>query len=141
MTKEELFKMMNENPVMHLATVDENGYPRVRGILMFKASEDGIIFHTGTFKELYKQLMSNPSAGLCFQCNGTQVRVEGKFELDESDEVFEEIYNHPSRAFLRQWGKTKEEVKDFLKIFRLKNGRAHTWSMADNFKPKEYIDL
>ena len=110
MTKEELFKMMNENPVMHLATVDENGYPRVRGILMFKASEDGIIFHTGTFKELYKQLMSNPNAELCFQCNGTQVRVEGKFELDESDEVFEEIYNHPSRAFIRQWGKSKEEV-------------------------------
>lgn len=46
MTKEELFKMMNENPVMHLATVDENGFPRVRGILMFKACEDGIIFHT-----------------------------------------------------------------------------------------------
>ena len=133
--------MMNENPVMHLATVDENGYPRVRVILMFKASEDGIIFHTGTFKELYKQLMSNPNTELCFQCNGTQVRVEGKFELDESDEVFEEIYNHPSRAFLRQWGKTKEEVKDFLKIFRLKSGKAHTWSMADNFKPKEYIDL
>ena len=123
MTKEELFKMMNENPVMHLATVDENGYPRVRGILMFKACEDVIIFHTGTFKELYKQLMSNPNAELCFQCNGTQVRVEGKFELDESDEVFEEIYNHPSRAFLRQWGKTKEEVKEFLKIFRLKSGR------------------
>ena len=141
MTKEELFKMMNENPVMHLATVDENGYPRVRGILMFKASEDGIIFHTGTFKELYKQLMLNPNAELCFQCNGTQVRVEGKFELDESDEVFEEIYNHPSRAFIRQWGKTKEDVKDFLKIFRLKNGKAHIWSMADNFKPKEYIDL
>ena len=46
MTKEELFKMMNENPVMHLATVDENGFPRVRGILMFKACEGGIIFHT-----------------------------------------------------------------------------------------------
>ena len=141
MTKEELFKMMNENPVMHLATVDENGFPRVRGILMFKACEDGIIFHTGTFKELYKQLIANPNAELCFQCKGTQVRVEGKFELDESDEIFEEIYNHPSRAFVRQWGKSKEEVKDFLKIFRLKNGRAHTWSMADNFKPKEYIDL
>ena len=141
MTKEELFKMMNENPVMHLATVDENGFPHVRGILMFKASDEGIIFHTGTFKELYKQLMANPNAELCFQYKGTQVRVCGKFELDESDELFEEIYNHPSRKFIKQWGKSKEEVKDFLKIFRMKNGKACTWSMADNFKPKEYIEL
>lgn len=141
MTKEELFKMMNENPVMHLATVDENGFPHVRGILMFKASEDGIIFHTGNFKELYRQLLANSNSELCFQCKGTQVRVCGKFELDESDELFEEIYNHPSRKFIKQWGKSKEEVKDFLKIFRMKNGKACTWSMADNFKPKEYIEL
>ena len=113
MTKEELFKMMNENPVMHLATVDEKGFPRVRGILMFKACEDGIIFHTGTFKELYKQLMANPNAELCFQCKGIQVRVSGKFELDESDELFEEIYNHPSRAFIKQWGSQRKKSRAF----------------------------
>ncbi|MBQ0051023.1 MAG: pyridoxamine 5'-phosphate oxidase family protein [Treponema sp.] len=141
MTKEEMFKMMNENPVMHLATVDENGFPHVRGILMFKAGQDGIIFHTGDFKNLYSQLMKNPNVELCFQCNGIQIRVEGKVELDESDELFEEVYNHPSRAFLKQWGQTVEELRKLIKIYRLKNGKAHTWTMADNFKPKEYIDL
>ena len=141
MTKEELFKLMNENPVMHLATVDQNGFPRVRGILMFKACDDGIIFHTGAFKDLYKQLMANPNSEVCFQCGAVQIRVCGKFELDQSDELFEEIYNHPSRAFIKQWGKSKEEVKDFLKIFKMKHGKACAWSMADNFKPKEYIDL
>lgn len=32
MTKEELFDLMNASPVMHLATVDQNGHPHVRGI-------------------------------------------------------------------------------------------------------------
>lgn len=54
--------MMNGSPVMHLATVDENGQPHVRGILMYKADENGIVFHTGEFKALYKQLLNNPAA-------------------------------------------------------------------------------
>ena len=61
MTKEELFQMMNGSPVMHLATVDEKGFPHVRGILMFKACDEGIIFHTGTFKDLYKQQIGRAS--------------------------------------------------------------------------------
>lgn len=141
MTKEELFEMMNASPVMHLATVDQNGQPHVRGILMYKADENGIVFHTGVFKELYKQLMANPAAEVCFACKGgIQVRVEGRFEPDESEALKEEIYNHPSRKFLRDWS-TLEEAKGFLKVFRMKNGKAHAWTMADNFKPKEYIAL
>ena len=59
MTKEELFKMMNEHPVMYVAT-NENGQPHVRAILMFKADADGIVFHTGVTKDLYRQLLADP---------------------------------------------------------------------------------
>ena len=37
MTKEELFKMMNEHPVMYVAT-NENGQPHVRAILRRQVS-------------------------------------------------------------------------------------------------------
>lgn len=141
MTKEELYEMMNGSPVMHLATVDENGQPHVRGILMYKADENGIVFHTGEFKALYKQLLNNPAAEVCFSCKGgVQVRVEGRFELDESDALKEEIYYHPSRKFIRDWS-TLEESKKYLKVFRMKGGKAHAWSMADNFKEKEFVML
>ena len=46
MTKEEIYKLLNEHPVMYVSTND-NGQPRVRGILMYKADADGIVFHTG----------------------------------------------------------------------------------------------
>lgn len=60
MTKEEMFKIMNENMAFHLAT-SVDGQPHVRGMLLFRADENGIIFHTGKFKDLYEQLKKNPT--------------------------------------------------------------------------------
>ena len=61
MTKEEILKMLNAHPVMYVATND-NGQPRVRGILMYKADDSGIVFHTGTTKDFYRQLVADPRA-------------------------------------------------------------------------------
>ena len=58
MTKEEMFNMMNSTMVMHLATV-EDGQPHVRGMLLYRADENGIIFHTGSFKDVFKQIEKN----------------------------------------------------------------------------------
>ena len=66
MVKEEIFKLMNENPVFHLATMDGD-QPRVRGMLLFRADEEGIIFHTASTKDVFQQIMKNPKAELCFQ--------------------------------------------------------------------------
>ena len=130
MTKEKLFELMNENPVMHLATVDENGFP------LFAQDEERRFFEAPWIFKKDDTYYFTYSTG-----KGIQIRVCGKFELDESDELFEEIYNHPSREFIKKWGKSKEEVKGFIKIFKMKHGKACTWSMADNFKPKEYTEL
>ena len=153
MTKEELFKMMNEHPVMYVATNERlrvgddtsgmNGQPHVRAILMFKADADGIVFHTGVTKDLYRQLLADPRSEVCFACGKYQVRVEGKFELVEEMALKEEIVNHPSRKFLKPWREQQgdEAFFGFLKVFRMQHGKAHVWCMEDNFKPKEYIEL
>lgn len=56
MTENEMFKLMNENPVFHLATVDGD-QPRVRGMLLFRADKNGIIFHTASTKDVFAQIM------------------------------------------------------------------------------------
>ena len=43
MTKNEIFQLMNTNPVFHLATMDRD-QPRVRGMLLFRADENGLSF-------------------------------------------------------------------------------------------------
>lgn len=79
MTKQEIFQLINENPSFHLATVEGN-QPRVRGMLLFRADENGLIFHTASTKDVYDQMSKNPKAEMCFFGNGTQVSVTGTLE-------------------------------------------------------------
>jgi len=144
MTKEQIFELIQgmQHPMMSVATC-ENGQPHVRGILLYKADEDGIVFHTGKMKDLYKQLMANPKSEVSFFTGKYQIRVEGEFELVDDEDYKREIINHPSRAFLKGWIKEQGEdaVIEFIQVFRMKHGKAHVWTFEDNFKPKEYIEL
>lgn len=138
MIKEELFQIMNENPVFHLATMDGD-QPRVRGMLLYRADEEGIIFHTASTKEVYAQILANPKAELCFQGQGVQVRVTGTLEQVKDEKLKEEIFAHPTRKFLQAW--KEQGIDGLLQIFCLKNGTAVTWTMETNFDKKEQIQL
>jgi pyridoxamine 5'-phosphate oxidase len=138
-TKEEIFQLLNSNPVFHLATVDD-GKPHVRGMLLFKADEQGILFHTGTFKDLYRQIQANPSVEMCFHCQktGEQIRISGDLQEDNSPELIEEIYAHPTRGFLRSFG---DSIKGKMAAYRMVKGKISVWTMADNFEPNRYMEF
>ncbi|MBQ1997948.1 MAG: pyridoxamine 5'-phosphate oxidase family protein [Spirochaetales bacterium] len=138
MNEKEIYALMNANPVFHLATV-EGDQPRVRGMLLFRADENGLIFHTASTKDVYTQIMNNPKVEMCFSGNGTQVRVTGVLENVTDDELKEEIFNHPSRKFLQAW--KEKGIDSLLQIFRMKNCEAITWTMETNFVKKEPIQL
>lgn len=138
MVKENIFKLMNENPVFHLATMDGD-QPRVRGMLLFRADEEGIIFHTASTKDVFKQIMENPKVELCFQGQGSQIRVSGILEQVNDEKLKNEIFNHPSRKFLQAWKENGIDV--LLQIFCLKKGTAVEWTMATNFEEKKPISL
>ncbi len=140
MERSELFALINRNPAFFLATV-EDGEPRVRGMLLYRADERGIIFHTGTIKDLYRQLLANPAVELCFNDwqENVQVRVRGKAVLVNDLRLKEEIVNSPGREFLKPW--VEKQGMDMLAVFRVEGCLAHTWSMATNFAAKEFIPL
>jgi pyridoxamine 5'-phosphate oxidase len=138
MTKNEIFQLMNSNPVFHLATMDQD-QPRVRGMLLFRADDDGIIFHTASTKDVYTQIQKNPKAELCFQGNSTQVRVTGVLEHVTDSALREEIFQHPTRQFLQSW--KDNGVEHLLEVFVLKHGSAAVWTMETNFDEKRYIEL
>jgi pyridoxamine 5'-phosphate oxidase len=144
MTKQEMFELMRANPGFHLATV-EGDQPRCRGMFLYRADENGVIFHTGSMKDVYRQLTANPKAELCFNDfkNGVQVRVSGRLELVDDNALKDEISAHPTREFIRQW-RSKGLFKDFyneFKVYRLKGGQAVSWTMLTNFAPKEAVTL
>ena len=140
MKKAEILGFLNSNPTFNLATVEGNK-PHVRGMLLFRADENGIIFNTGKVKDLYKQLTENPLVEMCFS-NGIfenliQVRVSGTVELVEDLNLKKEIVQ--KRDFLKPW--IEQAGYDALAVFRLKHGSAQVWTMATNVAPKEYIEL
>ena len=144
MTKEQIFAFLSSNLGFNLATV-ENGEPRVRGMMLYKADETGITFHTGVFKDVYRQIIANPSVQMCFRNpeGNTQIRVRGVLEEVTDIGFKDEIAEHPTRGFVKAWkegGMYEDFYRDF-KVFRLKNGIANVWTYDTNFAPKEDIQL
>ena len=136
----ELLALINRNPAFFLATI-EDGEPRVRGMLLYRADQQGIVFHTGTMKDLYRQLLANPAVELCFNDwqENIQVRVRGRAVLQNDPRLREEIVNSPGREFLKPW--VEKQGMEMLAVFRVEECRALAWSMATNFAAKEFIPL
>lgn len=144
MNKKELYQIMNENPAFHLATTEGN-QPRVRALLLFSADRNGIIFHTGKMKDLYKQIEKNPKVEMCFNDfkRNIQVRVSGTLEEVKDNAFKDKICSHPSRTFLKPWresGQLADFYNNFI-VYTLKNGSAIWWTMEDNFAPKHPVIL
>jgi uncharacterized pyridoxamine 5'-phosphate oxidase family protein len=144
MNKSEMFEIMNTNPAFHLATV-EGDQPRCRAMFLYKADENGILFHTGVMKDVYKQISAHPKVELCFNDfkKGVQIRVAGTLEPMEDNALKDDICAHPSRKFLKPW-REKGPLESFyatFKVYRLTGGKAVCWSMETNFAPKEVIVL
>jgi len=138
MTKEEIIGFINANLACHLATAAD-GQPHTRGMLAYKANENGIIFHTANTKDLYKQILSNPSVEVCFlnQEKNIQVRVTGKAVIKDDAELKKEIIG--ARPFLKPW--VEKMGYDMMVVFQVTGCQAHTWTMETNFSPKEYIKI
>ena len=133
-----MYKLMNENPAFHLATMDGD-QPRVRGMLLFRADENGIIFHTASTKDVFAQIKKNPKAEMCFSGNGVQIRVTGVLEQVSDEKLREEIFAHPTRKFLQAW--KENGIDNLLQVFRMKDCTAVTWTMETNFVPKEFVKI
>ena len=138
MNKQEIYELMNQNVGFYLATVDED-QPHVRGMMLFIADENGIIFHTASTKDVYKQIMENPKAELCFNANGIQIRVTGTLEVMHDEKIREEIFAHPTRKFLQAW--KENGIDNLLEVLIMRNCEAITWTMQSNFEPKKPIKI
>lgn len=140
MNRDEIIAFLNRNPVFFLATA-EDGKPHVRGMLLYRADTDGIIFHTGTMKDLHHQLLAETAVELCFNDwkENKQVRVRGKAELVDEMAIKQEIVASPGREFLKPWIDCMGI--DVLSVFRITSCLATVWTMETNFAPKEFIEL
>ena len=133
MTPAEILKFLNDHPACHLATL-EDGRPRVRGMLLYRADERGLTFHTGTGKALGRQAQNGAAAEACFNGPELQIRVAGTVQVVDDLELKKEIV--AARPFMQPW--VAAHGYGLLVVFRLTKCEATVWTMASNFDPTQY---
>jgi len=138
MDKKTVLSFIANNPIFALAT-SENNTPHVRFMMLYRADDSGVYFHTGESKDLHRQLSSDPMVEMCF-CSPRemmQVRVSGTAELVEDDTLKRQIVK--DRPFLEKW--VDSQGYDSLCVYRVTEGKATAWTMSTNFAGKDYIQL
>jgi len=137
MTKAEILTAINTNLTAYMATVEGNK-PRVRGMGIYRADENGIIIQTWTIKDIHKQILKNPEIELCFNSkDGKQIRVSGKVEVIDDLALKQEVV--AKRPFMKKT--VDEKGWGVVAMYALKHGKACVWTMQTNFEPKTYVEL
>jgi pyridoxamine 5'-phosphate oxidase len=90
---------------MAVATVDDEGLPNVRMVLLKGFDQRGLVFYTNTDSQKGRELDSNPKAALAFYWKslGRQVRLRGSVETVEAAEADDYFATRPRLAQIGAW--------------------------------------
>ena len=139
MELKDYIEFANKNPACYVATTDGD-QPRVRGLLMWFADESGFYFHTGTPKNVCKQLKKNPKLEVCFMAQSQDpaemkmMRLAGKVEFIDDLNLKARLLEE--RPFLKAIGTGKPD-NPLLAVFKIYTGEAHFWMMKNNMRETE----
>lgn len=95
----------NDPEAMALATVDADGLPNVRMVLLKEASATGFVFYTNRESTKGKELEANAKAALCFYWKSLrrQVRVRGPVTPVSDEEADRYFASRPRGSRIGAW--------------------------------------
>lgn len=96
---------LRDPTAMTLATVDADGLPNARMVLLKGADERGFVFYTNTDSPKGRELGVHPAAALVFHWKSTnrQVRVRGPVERVSDTEADAYFASRPKQAQIGAW--------------------------------------
>jgi pyridoxamine 5'-phosphate oxidase len=93
-----------EADAMVLSTVDADGWPSGRFVLLKSVDSRGFVFFTNLDSRKGRALAANPRAALCFYWPvATQIRVEGTVERVDDSEADEYFATRPRDSQIGAW--------------------------------------
>ncbi len=138
---QDCIKFTNAHRTCYLATVDEEGWPRVRAMGMWFADDKGFHFSTHKSKMLCKQLKKNNRVEACFYAPkpggglAPMLRVCGETEFIDDLEFKRRLLE--DRPFIKKrYGVEKAEDPGPV-IFRIYKGEAYFWTLDYNLRESE----
>lgn len=105
---------VNEPAAMTLATVDAEGQPAARTVLLKHFDERGFVFYTNTRSRKGQHLDANPKAALCFFWQGLmrQVLIQGKAQRVPDDEANAYWATRPRLSQVGAWASKQSSILD-----------------------------
>lgn len=120
---------IDEVNAMTLATVDTNGIPAARIVLLKEFSDKGFVFYTNYSSHKGSELEKNPNACLVFFWKELerQVRISGKAEKVSAKESDEYFNSRPEGSRIGAWASpqsnvigSREVIEENLKAYQQK---------------------
>jgi pyridoxamine 5'-phosphate oxidase len=101
----------NDPNGMALATVDPDGLPDVRMVLMKDFDERGVVFYTNYGSAKGQELLANPKAAVLFHWKSLrrQIRVRGPVEPVTGDEADAYFASRPRHSRLGAWASKQSQ--------------------------------
>lgn len=102
----------NDATAMTLATVDNDGQPCARTVLLKAFDGRGFVFYTNLASRKAKQLAEHPKAALCFFWPeiDKQIRVEGDVEPVSTTEADHYFATRPRGSQIGAWASKQSDV-------------------------------
>lgn len=116
---------LHEPNAMTLATVEENGMPSQRTVLLKQYDKRGFTFYTNYNSKKAQELLKNPQACLLFPwiTMERQIIIQGHVEKTSEAESLEYFHARPRESQIGAWASEQSQVipnREFL-IERLEN--------------------
>ncbi len=126
MNRQQILDFVRMHPTSFMATV-EDGEPRVRAMQTAHVDDEGLVFCTGTHKDVCKQLLSNAAVELSYwsEEEGVQLRIRGQMRPVDSIDLKTHIVE-TSFTFLKPV--VAEHGYESLGLFRLEQGEFRSWN-------------
>lgn len=96
---------VNDPTAMALATVNAEGRPSLRMVLLKGCDESGFVFYTNFESRKGEELLANPNASLLFHWKSLrrQIRVEGRVEVVSNEEADAYFASRPRVSRIGAW--------------------------------------
>lgn len=103
--KEAEEKETNDATAMSLGTVDKEGYPSVRMVLLKHVDDQGFVFYTNFESQKGEELLQSHKAALCFHWKSLRrvVRVRGDVETVTDEEADAYFNSRPRDSRIGAW--------------------------------------
>lgn len=109
----------NDPTAMALSTVDEQGRPSSRMVLLKAWDEEGFVFYTNFESRKGQQLLGQPFAALLFHWKSLrrQIRIEGRMEVVSEAEADAYFESRPKGAQIGAWASKQSRPMESRMVF------------------------